>query len=585
MSARNSSSNEHRRRVRASALLAAYGDALGFITELTDRAGLQRRAGVDHISRTISWQRRVGGQFGPMVALPAGSISDDTQLRLATCRSVGASGRFDVETFSEIELTVWPAYALGAGRGSLAAAAALRKRDVTWATNFFAAKGAEYLRGGGNGAAMRIQPHVWAAERNARPWSWLGDVLVNSVCTHGHPRGFVGAAFHAACVDHALRHGSAPAPENWLELIAGLEQIGDVARADERLAEIWLRQWERRTGQALPDAVASVLQELTADARTCSRLSRKRGPGSYIEAVDALRAFEAAQRGSGTKTSLLAAVNGWLFEGRSEEGLRVCADAIGTDTDSIASMAGAILGATDTQNVPGELQDRTYITREADRMWAAGSGLRPPRFPYPDVLSWKAPRSATDAVAAEEDLLYVAGLGPGGAQSEAYTTSGKTPGVWQWIQLWYGQSLLVKRRARPAKLISSQRVKPLAAYVQADLLGPSDTGTIETRASERPAPLREAKRPSTDNADRGRGRYAQPSLDGLGRSVGNRSINEITDDVIGRGLDDAAIGAGLREATRGDSPIEAGIAYASIIGKALLARERRERQRRGTAST
>jgi hypothetical protein len=83
----------------------------------------------------VPWRRRVGGQFGVTVDLPAGAISDDTQLRLATCRSMLPDGSFDVETFSKIELPVWLAYALGAGRGSRAAATHLVRRDATWASN------------------------------------------------------------------------------------------------------------------------------------------------------------------------------------------------------------------------------------------------------------------------------------------------------------------------------------------------------------------------------------------------------------------------------------------------------------------
>jgi hypothetical protein len=39
--------------VRASAQWAAYGDALGFITELTDTAGVRRRVGQDEVTTTL----------------------------------------------------------------------------------------------------------------------------------------------------------------------------------------------------------------------------------------------------------------------------------------------------------------------------------------------------------------------------------------------------------------------------------------------------------------------------------------------------------------------------------------------------
>ena len=441
MSEQNFSSDDRRQRIRASALWAAYGDALGFIGELTDRSGLRRRANVDHVTKTVPWNRRIGGQFGPTVRLPAGAVSDDTQLRLATSRSILPDGAFDIETFSEIELTSWPAYALGAGRGSLAAAANLRKRDTTWATNFFAGKNATYINGGGNGAAMRVQPHVWAGAPDGPEYGWLADVIVNAVSTHGHERGFVGAAFHAACLSSALTHRRVPDPGDWMQCVDELRCLPTIIREDDRLSEIWLRQWEKRSQRSLETAIEGVLAELADDIRTLASATPAQGRAAYVNAVEALKAFEPAQRGSGPKTSLLAALLAWVFADEPEAGLVISADYLGTDTDSIATMCGAISGAAGTTHaaLPGEVQDQQYLEREADRMWAAGNGLRPPRFPYPDILAWRPPRSATDTVVADGDQLHVVGLGPGGALRETYATAGKSPGVWQWIDLWFGQ--------------------------------------------------------------------------------------------------------------------------------------------------
>jgi ADP-ribosylglycohydrolase len=581
MSDQTSSPDDRRRRILASALWAAYGDALGFIGELTDRSGLRRRASVDHVSTTVPWSRRIGGQFGPTVKLPAGTISDDTQLRLATCRSIRPTGAFDVETFSEIELTTWPVYALGAGRGSLAAAANLRKRDTTWATNFFNAKNTSYINGGGNGAAMRVQPHVWASPANAPAYSWLADVIVNSVCTHGHERGFVGAAFHAACLSLALTERRVPGPEDWLRSIDDLRRLPTAIREDDRLSEIWLRQWEKRSERSLETGVESALKELASDVRVMTSATPDQGRAAYVNGVEALKAFDPAQRGSGTKTSVLGALVAWVFADRPEEGLIVSADYLGTDTDSIATMAGAILGAAGAAPVelPGTVQDQGYLAREADRMWAAAAGLRPPRFPYPDVLSWRPPRSGMDGVAAEDDQLHLVGLGPGGAVGEPYVTEGKTPGVWQWLHLWFGQTVLAKRREHPTKLTSSHRVGTSAHYTQADLaIRPEPTVETGQRQDAGLAARSGRSRAEGDQryADH-RGRYAQPPLRTVGEHRSMRSLDEITDDVIKAGLTDAAIGAGLRELVEHERSIESGQAFAAIIVKALVTRSRQPR--------
>ena len=154
-----------------SALWAAAGDALGWITELSrGEAGVSRRTGVEFVTHPIDWSRNIGGRAGVVVEIPAGSYSDDTQLRLAVCRSIRGDGQFDAEPFAKIELPVWTSYALGAGRGTKAAASNLTKRSVNWFSNFFEAKDQRYVRSGGNGAAMRIQPHVWAARSSSETY-------------------------------------------------------------------------------------------------------------------------------------------------------------------------------------------------------------------------------------------------------------------------------------------------------------------------------------------------------------------------------------------------------------------------------
>ena len=94
---------------------AAFGDALGFISALANEAQLRRRISRDVVETTVAWKRRVGGKFGIDVDLPAGCYSDDTQLRLATCRAIRGDGAFDVEAFAKVELPVWLSYGLGGG--------------------------------------------------------------------------------------------------------------------------------------------------------------------------------------------------------------------------------------------------------------------------------------------------------------------------------------------------------------------------------------------------------------------------------------------------------------------------------------
>lgn len=302
-----------RERIRRSALWAAYGDALGFITEGVDAAGVRRRAGVEVVKQTVPWKRKVGGRVGAFAELPAGCVSDDTQLRLATSRSIRGRGEFDVETFAKIELTVWPSYALGAGVGSQRAAANLRRRNVTWDTNFFEGAHSAYMRGGGNGAAMRIQPHAWAHPLDGDRRTLIATVVRNAVATHGHPRGVFGAVFHALCLQYTLARGKTPEPPDWSDIAGELENVATIVKEDPALSELWLGQWELRSSQSLAQAGAEVVAEIREDLERCRRLDPHDRGKAYAEAVVELDVLRADQRGSGTKTAILGAMLGWLL--------------------------------------------------------------------------------------------------------------------------------------------------------------------------------------------------------------------------------------------------------------------------------
>src|SRR5262249_2079797 len=155
---------------------------------------------------------------GVRVHLPAGTYSDDTQLRLAVSRAVRGNGTFDAEAFAKIELTVWPSYALGGGQGTKAAAQNLTRRDANWFSNFFVTGDKDYLRSGGNGAAMRIQPHVWGCEPKKKQ-GYLVDVLRDALVTHGHPHGFCGAALHAQILEATFARSAPAGFEDWLRCI------------------------------------------------------------------------------------------------------------------------------------------------------------------------------------------------------------------------------------------------------------------------------------------------------------------------------------------------------------------------------
>lgn len=531
--------------VRNSALWAAYGDALGFISELAPTpAALGRRIGRDRVVGLQHWKRRIGGKFGVELELPAGVYSDDTQLRLATSRAIRASGRFDVEAFSKVELPVFLAYELGCGRGTRAAASELTKRTVRWSNNFFELDSSRFVDGGGNGAAMRIQPHVWASSTLAPP-SFLGDVFVNSICTHGHARGFVGAAWHALALARALERGAVPSPDELGGLLESLGELPEIVRGLPLVGDVWLPLWEQNAGRQLEEAVAKVIDEgLEALARV--EISGDATEAGYRGLVEQVGGLDPRTRGSGMNSALLASLVAWMFRDRPADGLLSAANVLGSDTDTIATMAGALLGAIVNEPPPQQVMDAEYIGREAERLVRIAAGEVVEDFSYPDLLKWAPPKTQLDVIGRSNGDYVLAGLGPAAEAKESTPAKGRDRAVWQWFALRFGQHVLVRRRERvrvlPQQLIPHER--PLAR----------DRRTGET------GQLFETDEPTKSQVP------AQPQ---------RLDLDSASQRAIAEGFDPRLIGQLLLSFADGEGGVDFAVAFAAIIAKARVARRSR----------
>lgn len=446
------------RSTRHSALWAAYGDALGFISELTSEKGLRARTGGEALDRLLPWRRRVGGRGGVSVQLPAGCWSDDTQLRMAVSRAISDRG-FDAEAFARIELPVWPSYALGGGRASKAAAKNLGKPTTLWHANTFPG----WFEAGGNGAAMRIQPHVWSSSDLEE--DYLTDVIANSVCTHGHLRAIVGACFHAKTLAHCLRTGSVPEPQQCQNIADELEEAFLLIESHRSIGSTWIGLWERETGKRLRDEWRATVSELrvTIERATVEADEPREAVSAYETICERLGLEAGHQRGSGILTSVAAVALAWTAP-NPHEGLVVAANALGTDTDTIATMAGALFGACDGVDQPPEdVLDRTYLLDEADRLVAVARGNPVSGHSYPDPLSWTAPRTQADALVSNDSRLMVEGLGAVAETDQATSWTPRKNFGWQWVRTDFGQTLLIKRRPELRPLENGNSMAPPAA--------------------------------------------------------------------------------------------------------------------------
>lgn len=426
-----------------SALWAAYGDALGFMTELASQRILRIRTGKKFLSTTQAWSRKIGGKFGVTLELPAGCYSDDTQLRLATSRSIGADGFFDVEAFSKIELPVWQSYALGAGIGSKYAASELSKKTTSWFNNFFSGK-RQYVNCGGNGAAMRVQPHIWATAHKQNPKKYLLDVFRNSICTHGHPRGIVGAMLYSMCLSYTLMDDQIPSPRIWREALAFIADNLRLLHEDHEVGMYWIPAWERATSSSFESAILDTLDELEGYIEIYEQLCRTSSMSIYSSLANEIGGYKAESRGSGTVTVILAlaAAHDLQQESPRKQLVEIC-NTLGTDTDTIGTMAGALIGGVSKNIFTEQVVDQEYITSEALRMYDISTGKQTDSFCYPDLFEWTPPKAQADYIVKQDDKMLLLGLG---VLEDLKPVAEQGAFIWGWGTTSFGQKVLLKFR-------------------------------------------------------------------------------------------------------------------------------------------
>lgn len=547
------------RMVVRSALWAAAGDALGWITELSrDASSVKRRSGTSTVERPVEWKRVIGGRNGPRVDLPAGTYSDDTQLRLAVSRCTRGDGVFDAEAFAKIELTVWPTYALGGGLGTKAAALSLSRRGTSWFSNFFESGTQRYTNGGGNGAAMRIQPHVWASKGSGP--DLVVSVLRDALITHGHPQGFCGAVFHALALQAAMSTCSVPSPDVWESFIDTFLEIPGILDKDPQLAAFWRSAWEEQSRVTLDDALRHVHDSAMVDLKKVLIAAESMDSSEYPRVLETLGCSTPEFRGSGLKTAMAALVLAFMHrDGSPEAALAQAANELDSDTDTIATMAGALLGVVAEAEPRWPIQDRDYIVHEATRLADISAGRPRESFAYPDLARWTPPANQLAAIGWLEEDLAIVGLGVLEQIDKEYRVG---ESLWQWCRLPFGQTILAKRKVALEKVSIDQMP---GAAIHNVRVAPSVSITPRT-PQQSFSFVEEATR----------SKLPPPPATG---QVNSRpwSLDVATDEAIRADFEPSTVGRLLNHCIDQTESIEHAVAFAAILAKAKLARQRKRR--------
>lgn len=361
-------------RYEASVVASAVGDAMGWPTEFL-RANAHRIGDAElPLRRFVSWQKLVGGRWwGYPETIEAGAYSDDTQLTLAVARCINDFGAFDPERFAFSELPLWLHYERGGGRSVKTAAHALIRKRADWRRNFYKQGPIAYLGAGANGAAMRTLPIALAHPDDDA--AFTRDCLYNAIITHGHPRALIGALLFGFGVRLALR---APASPGALidPLLDWLETDATTAMTVDAELEVWTHEWDRR---ATPRTFVAAWTEALGESARGLKLLRDEPNTPTLTFYHHVGAVNPETKGSGVGTALTALRNVVAHFDQPAEALYEAVNVLGSDTDTIATLTGALTGAcfgwaAVPPDVATEVQDASYLRHTAQRLFRIATG-------------------------------------------------------------------------------------------------------------------------------------------------------------------------------------------------------------------
>lgn len=340
---------------------AAIGDSLGWPYEL--------RAGTVQVSYTgkdafPDWSRRTGGRFyNHEEVIGAGDYSDDTQLILATARSL-QYGKKWLDAFSLVELPFWTKYERGGGGATKRAAKLWLEGRQPWQAAD--KQRHQYFQAGGNGVAMRILPHCIDRAVDAEFRLLANDIFLNGITTHGHPLALIGALAYGYAVWHGVKVFKTLEYGELVDtLLSSVSDWGAIPSDNDLYGE-----WFDAANQALKNYQELWNKSLDSFVRNLEFIKSEIQKGALLVEGDVLGKigfYDKRINGAGTVAAMSAVFIVSSNAINPEQGLLKVAKADGADSDTIASMAGGLYGALFGEDWAARyieyVQDREYIRR------------------------------------------------------------------------------------------------------------------------------------------------------------------------------------------------------------------------------
>ena len=409
---------------------AAYGDALGWPNERSRNKAKAPEAGALHKLR--AWQRDQSTQFAILrFEIEKGSYSDDTQMILCLSRALLKSDQW-YKHYTTKELPFWQLYQRGGGGATKSAVKAWASGIAPWLSD----EKERFFNAGGNGVAMRVLPHAIMGYKLDFGHT-AHNILLDGIATHGHPQALVGALAYGYALWYALRQGSlanhtlrsAPSGNeasqgnseglaidgngvcpyasaelfyeaNFAKVVLDAIEEWSACALDYDLPEsfIELAQDSSSSGanysyRALWDeAVATMQKYLVTAASSCEHIAValakvKSTTGAHVASpafyeqveklndnnLKALNCFDKNVSGSGTVAAAVAIYQARAYLHDPVRGIVSLAFAKGSDTDTNASMAAALLGSVYGEGfIDGEtlaeVQDKACISEYAQAL-------------------------------------------------------------------------------------------------------------------------------------------------------------------------------------------------------------------------